>query len=62
MGALTTAESSPLRCVYSGMNDHYIVLLCSGHKTMPPVHRKANRGNRFHGRSLFSAVFVKQDA
>lgn len=60
VAALTTAESSPPD-VYSGVNDHYIVFLCSGHKTMPSVHRKANRRNRFHGQSLFSAVFVKQE-
>lgn len=28
---------------------------------MPSVHRKANRGNRFHGEPLFSVPFVGQE-
>lgn len=59
---LTTAESSSSDvCVRSGVNDHYIALLCSGRKTMPPVHKKQIRRNRFHSLSLFSSVFVKQE-
>lgn len=34
--ALTTTGSGP-----SGVNDHYVVVLCSGHKTMPSAHAKS---------------------
>lgn len=59
--ALATAESSPSDvCALESMT--IILFSCvRDKKTMLSVHRKANRGNRFHGWSLFSAPFVRQE-
>lgn len=59
--ALTTAEPNPSDVCTLGVDDHYIVGLFSGHKTMPSVHGKVNRGNGFHCQDLFSVVFVRQE-
>lgn len=59
--ALTTAK--PTRSDVRAPESMTIILFspCSGHKTMPSVHRKVNRGNRFHCQSLFCVVFVRQE-
>lgn len=61
MAALATAESSPSDvCALESMT---IILFprIQDIKQCPRPAEKANRGNRFHGRPLFSALFVRQE-